>query len=381
MRVLMNVWGFGLGGAERVAILLANALAELGCEVRLSTSVAEGHARSGLKPAVELKLASSKGQWAALRAIRAEIIDFRPDVVISHQTPRNVLSILAHLSSAGRRERVVVCVEHGEMAYNSRQAGLARRVMYQLAKPLYPLADLIVSVSENIRKEARRYVSPLPIRDAVLNNPVIDDEAVRIRALEPTAVFQDHDQPLIIGMGRLADQKNWPLALAAFARLQERRPSRLVIFGEGSERAKLERLIEEGGLADRVRLPGTTSRAFAEMRAADVLLLSSKWEGLPTVAIEALFCGLQVVSTPNSSGVLDILDHGRLGWVVDEPTPEALADALLQAIDNPRPRELLTQHAARYRDVTAAQAYLDTFSRLLDVKRGRATVKAEPARG
>ena len=118
-------------------------------------------------------------------------------------------------------------------------------------------------------------------------------------------------------MGRLSPEKNHALLLHAFARLRAGRSGvRLAILGEGSERAQLENLRDELGLADRVLLPGWVDNPHAWMARAALVALSSDWEGLPTVVIEALACGCPVVATDCCHGPREILDHGRYGRLV-----------------------------------------------------------------
>ncbi len=144
----------------------------------------------------------------------------------------------------------------------------------------------------------------------------------------------------MLGVGRLSAQKNCPLLIRAVAKVRRQRPVRLLILGEGDDRAALEALVRDLDLTDCVGLPGFVDNPFAYMRHAQLFVLSSDWEGLPTVLIEALACGCPVVSTDCPSGPLEILDGGTYGALVPMRDEDSLADAILASLENPIHGEL-----------------------------------------
>jgi glycosyltransferase involved in cell wall biosynthesis len=141
--------------------------------------------------------------------------------------------------------------------------------------------------------------------------------------------------PVILGAGRLTRQKAFPVLIRAFAEVRRRRAARLIILGEGEERPELEALVSELGLADDVALPGFRDDALACMASSAVFVLSSSWEGLPTVLIEALAAGTRVVSTDCPSGPREILQEGRLGALVPVGDAPALAKAIVEVLERP----------------------------------------------
>ena len=120
--------------------------------------------------------------------------------------------------------------------------------------------------------------------------------------------------------------------------------ARLLILGEGEDRPQLEELIASLGLTDHVKLPGFVSNPFAVLSRAAVFVLSSRWEGLPTVLIEAIACGTPVVSTDCPSGPREILQKGRYGRIVPTEDSPALAAAILATLQDGKaiPSESLT---------------------------------------
>ena len=138
---------------------------------------------------------------------------------------------------------------------------------------------------------------------------------------------------MILATGRLTDQKKFSTLIEAFAILRAQRECRLAILGEGELRASLEALVAERGLAPDVLLPGFVANPFAWMRQASLFVLSSAWEGLPTVLIEAMACGVPVVTTDCPSGPREILEDGRWGRLVPVGDASALAIAISGALD------------------------------------------------
>jgi glycosyltransferase involved in cell wall biosynthesis len=166
---------------------------------------------------------------------------------------------------------------------------------------------------------------------------VISPERMR-RAAEPIdhPWFAPGQPPVILGVGRLVVEKDFGTLIRAFAELRNRLPSRLLIIGEGPERSRLEQLVRELGLEDVVSLPGANSNPLAYMRRAALLTMSSRWEGLPLVPIEALAAGCPVVSTDCKSGPREILQGGKYGRLVPVGDINAMADAMFETLNEPR---------------------------------------------
>jgi glycosyltransferase involved in cell wall biosynthesis len=168
-----------------------------------------------------------------------------------------------------------------------------------------------------------------------------------------------------VAVGRLVPQKNHALAVEALALLPD---VRLAILGEGELRGELERLVEERGLAGRIVLPGVRADARAIVAAADVLVLPSRWEGLPLVVLEALAAGTPVVATA-VRGVRELLADGSTGLLVDPDDPAALAAAVRRVLAEPGLAALLAGEgrrlAARHGEVEMVHAYLDLYEALV----------------
>ena len=140
---------------------------------------------------------------------------------------------------------------------------------------------------------------------------------------------------MVLGVGKLKIQKDFPTLLKAFAQVRSRRPARLIILGEGDGEAELKALATGLGIADDVDFHGQVQNPFAFYRRAAVFVLSSRWEGLPNALIEAMACGCAVVSTDCPSGPREILEDGRFGALVPVGDAEAMANAILTVLTDP----------------------------------------------
>lgn len=323
------------GGAERVTVNLAQAMAERGLPVDLVVAAAEGELLGQLPPAVRLvdlraaRVLRSLGPLA--RYLRRE----RPRVVISSMGHANLVALWA--AKVARRATPVVVTVHNTMSQSTPQQGrVAGRLWPRLLRRFYPWAAGVVAVSRGAADDLAR-TSGLPREHiGVIYNPVITPEMLASAGQRPDhAWFAPGQPPVILGVGRLTRQKDFPTLLRAFAELRRGRPARLLILGEGDERGRLEALAAELGLADDVALPGFRDNALAHMAGAALFVLSSAWEGLPTVLIEALAAGTRVVSTDCPSGPREILQEGRLGALVPVGDAPALARAMAEALDRP----------------------------------------------
>ncbi len=244
-----------------------------------------------------------------------------------------------------------------------------RRYLPGLMARTYPLADAVVAVSQGVAADLSA-ITGLPLnRIVTIYNPVVGDEiAALARAPAPHSWFAPGQPPVVLAAGRIADQKDYPTLIRAFADLRARRLARLVILGEannqskaGDQRAVLLDLARELGVAPDVGLLGYVANPYAYMARATVFVLSSKFEGFGNALVEAMACGCAVVSTDCPGGPREILDAGRYGDLVPVGDSAAMAAAIERAIDGHRVAASVRDRAARFTASAAADAYLDAL--------------------
>lgn len=271
----------------------------------------------------------------------------------------NVVALAAR-RLAGNPTRVVVS-EHIHVGAST--AGAAqrkrRRLLPGLMARLYPGADAIVAVSEGVRQDLLARF-PLPAGQVhTVYNPVITSALLAARDTPlDDPWFVPGAPPVLLNVAQLRVQKDQATLLRAFAHVRQQRPARLMILGEGNQRGPLETLARELGIVADVRFAGFVPNPLAYMRRAAVFVLSSAWEGLPTVLIEALACSSPIVSTDCPSGPAEILGYGRYGSLTPVGDASTLAAAILTALDAPVDRAALEQRGLAYSASTAATQYL-----------------------
>jgi len=197
-----------------------------------------------------------------------------------------------------------------------------------------------------------------------INTPVVT-ESLFERAGEAInhPWFNDDSPPIILGVGRFVPQKDLLTLIQAFAEVRQERPARLVILGDGQERQKLEALVGELGLQDDVWMPGFVGN-LPFMKQSDVFVLSSIFEGLPTVLIEALALSPAIVSTDCPGGIGEILNDGECGLIVPMRDPKSLAQAIIQSLDDPIDTALLRKRANDF----SMQSIVDKYKIVLGLE-------------
>lgn len=322
-------------GAERVIMNLAQGITERGLPVDLVLAAATGDFLDQLPPAVRLVDLRARRVFPSLRPLTGYIRRERPRILISSMSHANLVALWA--ARLARRATPVVVTVHNTMSQSTLQLGpLTRRILPYLFRVFYPWASCVVAVSRGAADDLARTAGLPRDRVRVVYNPVITPAIMALAGESPDHPwFAEGQPPVILGVGRLTRQKDFPTLIRAFAEVRRRRAARLIILGEGEDRAELETLAGDLGLAEDVALPGFRENAMAYMAGSALFVLSSAWEGLPTVLIEALAAGTRVVSTDCPSGPREILEDGRLGLLVPVGEPAALAAAMLEALDRP----------------------------------------------
>ncbi|MDR1376897.1 MAG: glycosyltransferase, partial [Synergistaceae bacterium] len=200
----------------------------------------------------------------------------------------------------------------------------------------------------------------------VIYNPAVADELFAEMEPPPHPWFAAGAPPVVLGVGRLGDQKDFSTLIRAFALLAPKYPDlKLLILGEGRQRAALERLVRKHGLEGRVSLPGYVPDPYPYMKRAALLAVTSRFEGFCLVVAEALACGCNVAATDCRSGPSEILDGGRYGYLAKVGDAEDVARAMEAALARPLPPEELKKRAMRFSDRRAVEEYERLFGELM----------------
>jgi len=336
------------GGAERVIITLANHYAGR-TQVDLVLCRASGallHERASEVSIIDL---GARSEYYSLLPLANYLKRTRPNVLLSTLNVSSFAAVAAvKLSGVPTRNviRIANTISH------ERRGWVKKKIEQALVKGLFPQASRLIAVSQGVAADFARYAGIPADRIQVIYNPVIA-QTLLDQAAEPVdhPWFNPPDLPVLLAVGRLTEQKNYPLLIKAFAALQPDIPSRLLILGEGELRPALTRLAGALGIADRVDLPGYAPNPFAFMQKADCFVLSSDYEGLPNALIQAMACGCPVVSTDCPSGPREILRDGEYGHLTPVGDAAGLMDALKRCLggDHRKPPEIwLRQFAVEF---------------------------------
>lgn len=392
--------GLGGGGVERVMLNLAHVCLERGHRVDLLVCRNEGSFQKQIPPQLNVVALRSSFDWWArclmlaadprgvkmwlqallfcflgsgqfrcfpdlLRYLRRE----RPTALLSAMTKPNFMAVWAR-QLVGIPNRVVIS-EHNTFSLTldapSKKNRRRRQLLPPMVKRVYSRADTIVAVSHGVADDLALTTGIPRERITTIYNPIVTSELAR-QAAAPLdhPWLQPGASPLVLGIGRLHEQKDFPTLLKAFARMRARRPAHLMILGEADAkhttfRSELLALAAHLGIADDVALPGFVANPFAYLARAALFVLSSAWEGLPSVLIEALACGCPVVSTDCPSGPREILENGKYGPLVPVGDDAALAEAMLSVLHIPPDRDWLRNRGVIFAANRVADRYLEVL--------------------
>lgn len=322
------------GGAERVMVTLANGFADLGLKVDLVLARAEGPYLSEVSPAVRVVDLQASRVLISLPGLVRYLRRERPQTMLSALNHANVIAVVARML-AGVPVCLVVSERNNVSLSGSSSKNLRSRVVLYMMRWAYRKVDGVTAVSRGVADDLANTINLPRDRISVIFNPVVTPELIeKSRMPLEHPWLGEGKPPVILGVGRLTPQKDFSILIRAFARVRAEYDCRLVILGEGELRGELEQLVASLGIADSVQLPGFAENPFVWMSRVRLFVLSSRWEGLPNVLIQAMACGAAVVSTDCPSGPDEILEGGRWGKLVPVGDVEALAKAIAASLKN-----------------------------------------------
>ena len=294
----------------------------------------------------------------------------RPRILLSTLPSCNVTAMLASLLHGLRVGVIVRRASNFSMEYAD--SGRSARATLAVERALWRFADAVVANSFGAARDLKRIAPRISSKVRVIHNPVVWPD-LHAKAAEPVdhPCFRDSETPVVLAAGRLVELKDHATLMRAFAMVAKARPARLVIIGEGVERDNLAALARELEVEDLVELPGFQRNPFAWMSKARVFVLSSVYEGSPNVLVQAMACGTPVVSTDCPSGPREILQDGAWGSLTPVRDHDALAAAILNALDNPIDSSGLIARANDYSADSSISRFMDVIAEALLAKEKR----------
>jgi glycosyltransferase involved in cell wall biosynthesis len=366
MKLLFLIHSLAPGGAERVTSNLANHWAHSGHEVTIVTVERAELDHYTLAPSVRrmaLGLAGdSAGSLAALNgnlrrviAVRRVLSQERPDVAIAMMTQANVLLAIA---SFGLRLRTI-----GSERTHPAQMPVGR-MWNALRRFWYGRLDAVVVLAGETQDWLSRHTSARNI--AVIANPV-PWPFPRQEPLLPVWNGRESGRRLLLAVGRLSQEKGFLTLIACFAALARVHPEwDLVILGKGGQRPELEALVRTHGLEGRVRLPGVAGNIGDWYAAADLFVMSSRFEGFPNTLAEAMSHGIPAVSFDCDTGPRDIIRHEVDGLLVAPEDAAAMASALDRLMEDEALRARYATRACEARERFSPDTTISKWERLFE---------------
>ena len=354
MRVTVVVPSLRLGGAEaslaKAASLISDVVDRLDVIVLADIEAA---VVAQLPPAARLHVMKGRSSanpllWVKIRRILNRL---NPDVLLGWSIYANLVAII---SSRGLPIRRVIVSERNylpRLYARSRVRSALRAILFILIRSLYRKADVVTANSQASVRFLGRFIGKGP-KFIELPNLIDVDYVNDYARLPPEVVPNSVDGPKILAIGRLDHQKGFDLLLQAFAVIRRIHPWTLVVVGDGPESDALRSLAMQLCIAPAVQWIGAVDNPFPYYRWADLVVVPSRFEGFPNVALEAMACGRTVICADCKSGPKELTAAGRYGVLVPANDVQRLAQAILRWGSDHPSRETLGRAAMQHiRDV------------------------------
>lgn len=330
------------GGAERILLNLAEGFLSRGVQVDIVLAQNEGAFAKQIPFKARLvalrdSKRSSHRTITALPALVRYLRNERPDVLLT-ALHGNIIAVWAKMLS-GTHTKLVLSEHNTFSMITKNMPAWSKWLNTFLVRLFYPKADEIVAVSQGVADDLAAAVKINRRKIKVIYNPVINDTLfIKANRLPLHPWFTNNHLPIVIAIGRLTKQKDFPTLIEAFHSVIDNIDARLIILGEGEDRESLIHRIHALNLQERVSLPGFVENPYAFLSHSTVFVLSSRWEGLPTVLVEAMACGIPVISTDCPSGPREILKDGKYGRLIPVGDLPALSSAILDGLSGKIPQ-------------------------------------------
>ncbi len=365
-KVALYIRWLGGGGAEKVFVRYANYLIEKNYDVDLVLGRLRGPNIKLVNPAVNIVNLDASGWIRSVRYLKEYLNNNSPALLFSTLPHCNLQAIWAKIICKPSVKVIVResnAIQHFVQNHNS----FKFRQLRWLIPLFYNFSDHIVTNSKASALELAKFIGILPKKIKVLVNPLPVQRIRKKAELKPEhRWYNKRKYPIVIAVGALSEQKDFMTLLKAVEQLRSYCPVRCLILGEGPQRSKLEKFIAEKGLKDWVNMPGYVDNPYPYIAHADVLVSSSRWEGLPNVILEALALRTPVVGTDCPGGTSEILKGERYGKLVPIGNSLEIARGIKEILNRKIPQKIFIRAISPYRVEKAGERLHRFFNSVLD---------------
>lgn len=363
-----------VGGAEKRTIALLSHLDRETFTPSLIVQHGDGPLWQELPPDVPLIDLNTPRMRFVIPEMRAALRKTNPDIVFA-LIEHTCIAVAMAARAENMRPPLVFSIR-SNISRSLGSMSMPLRLVYRAAfKRYFPDAAAIVAVSRGAGDEFARLTPEIRDRISVLPSPVVSPDLPEQARIAPDHLWARSEVPYILACGRLVSEKGFTTLIRAFARVRSRRNVRLLILGEGPQRKPLEALVKELHLRGSVAMPGRVGTPYRFMGSAAAFVLSSRWEGMPGVLIEAMACGTPVVAADCKFGPGELIQHEQNGLLAKPDNVASLEEQIERVLADRAFAVRLgaagKASMARYGEAAACAAHEELFHSLLAKPRAR----------
>lgn len=360
-KILFIVPSLAGGGAERVLMNIITNLDNNKYDISLVLFEKKGHYISSVPSYVNVYDLNKHSRYSTLKVIflLSRILKkTKPDTVVSFLNYANLVTIISKILIFGKFKLIIGIRSHMSKKY---VRGVFKRLAFFMYQKLYKYANCIIVNSLDSKKHLLQLFNLDSNLVQVIYNPldfkIIDKQKNEVL----NGILKDE---YILAVGRLSDEKGFSYLLKAYNLIKEKTNKKLVILGQGPNELPLKRLAKDLGIQERVRFLGFQNNPYQFMKNASIFVLPSLTEGFPNVLIEAMACGVPVISTDCPTGPNEIIVNGRNGFLVPPADPEKLAEAVLKLLTDNFLRNIFSESGRKKAEEYSVENILPQYEKL-----------------
>lgn len=353
-----------VGGAERATLNLINGLAQRGFSIDLVLLSSQGEFVTEISKSIHVISLNKSRTIYCVNSFQNYLNETNPDIIVAVQNHIQLMVLLC-IKLCHWKGKIIL---NEQSTYSKNVTGLKGGIQKLLSNYLFQSANVFTFVSKGVQDDFAKSFPDLHIKNCVIPNAIITDQFDENKNHPVKHHFFEEGKSVVIAAGRLVKSKNFAVLLRAFAIAKREKDIQLIILGDGPELFSLQQLAIELNIFNDVSFTGYVKYPSQYFSKASVFVLSSDYEGLPAVIIEAMACGCKIVSTNCENGPSEILLNGTYGWLVPVADPNALSSAILVALKTEIDSNQLIERSKDFHQKKVVEQYESLFNELISCK-------------